>query len=101
MKTLMGHWSRVAAACLIYSRIAGVAPAADEPFRPETGKFPPAEMAKAYQGQLAFVDHANRRGSLRFTGGELLHSTAPRPFAMLPCGTPEARFPSPDIFPNY
>ena len=59
---------------------------AAEPFRPEAGKFPPLEKAKAYDGQLMFVDHANRRGSIRVTGGELLHSTAPRPFAMLPYG---------------
>ena len=57
-----------------------------EPFRPEAGKFPPLEKAKAYDGQLMFVDHANRRGSLRVTGGELLHMTAPSPFAMLPYG---------------
>jgi len=57
-----------------------------EPYRPEAGKFPPAEKAKAYDGQLMFVDHANRRGSLRVTGGELMHSTAPSPFAMLPYG---------------
>ena len=56
------------------------------PFRPEAGKFPPLEKAKAYDGQLMFVDHANRRGSLRVTGGELMHSTAPHPFAMLPYG---------------
>ncbi|TVS21173.1 MAG: hypothetical protein EA424_00250 [Planctomycetaceae bacterium] len=31
----------------------------NEPFRPEAGKFPPADKAKAYQGQLVFVDHAN------------------------------------------
>ncbi|MEO8268438.1 MAG: hypothetical protein ABI557_01885 [Aureliella sp.] len=55
-------------------------------FRPEAGKFPPAEMAKAYTGQLVFVDHANRRGSIRMTGGELFHSTPPSPFAMLPYG---------------
>jgi hypothetical protein len=60
--------------------------AADEPFRPEAGKFPPLEKAKAYDGQLIFVDHANRRGSIRLTGGELLHSTVPSPFAMLPYG---------------
>jgi len=58
----------------------------DQPFRPEAGKFPPLEKAKAYYGQLTFVDHANRRGSLRVTGGELMHSTAPSPFAMLPYG---------------
>jgi len=60
--------------------------AAEEPFRPEVGKFPPSEKAVAYTGQLVFVDHANRRGSLRFAGGELFHSTAPTPFAMLPYG---------------
>jgi hypothetical protein len=59
---------------------------ASAPFRPEAGKFPPAEQAKAYDGQLIFVDHANRRGSLRVTGGELMHSTAPQPFALLPYG---------------
>jgi hypothetical protein len=57
-----------------------------EPFRPEAGKFPPSEKAKAYDGQLTFVDHANRRGSIRMTGGELFHSTAPHHFAMLPYG---------------
>jgi hypothetical protein len=56
------------------------------PFRPEAGKFPPTEKAKAYDGQLMFVDHANRRGSIRVTGGELMHSTAPQPFALLPYG---------------
>lgn len=55
-------------------------------FRPEAGKFPPLEKAKAYMGQLAFVDHANRRGSIRMSGGELFHSTPPHPFAMLPYG---------------
>jgi hypothetical protein len=56
------------------------------PFRPEAGKFPPLEKAKAYDGQLVFVDHANRRGSIRVTGGEMFHSTVPSPFAMLPYG---------------
>ena len=59
---------------------------ASAPFRPETGKFPPLEKAKAYDGQLMFVDHANRRGSLRVTGGELMHRTPPVPFALLPYG---------------
>ena len=59
---------------------------ATEVFRPEAGKFPPLEKAKAYMGQLAFVDHANRRGSIRVSGGELFHSTPPHPFAMLPYG---------------
>ncbi|MSR26710.1 MAG: hypothetical protein EXS06_06790 [Planctomycetaceae bacterium] len=60
--------------------------AADEPFRPETGKFPPLEMAHTYRGVLAFADHANRRGSLRVeTPGEFFRN-APHPFAMLPYG---------------
>jgi len=60
--------------------------AAEEPFRLDVGKFPPPEKAVAYTGQLVSVDHPNRRGSIRFTGGELFHSTAPRPFALLPYG---------------
>ena len=36
-----------------------------EIFRPEEGKFPPIEKAHAYRGELIFVDHANRRGSIR------------------------------------
>ena len=60
--------------------------AADEPFRPEVGKFAPLEKARSYQGVLAFVDHANRRGSLRVeTTGEFFRNP-PHPFAMLPCG---------------
>ncbi len=58
----------------------------DEPFRPNTGTFPPIEEAKSYRGELVFVDHVNRRGSLRlhvdghFQEGRLHH------FAMLPYG---------------
>ena len=46
----------------------GAASAAAEPFRPEAGKFPPLEKAHSYRGELIFVDHANRRGSLRVEG---------------------------------
>ncbi|MCA8986853.1 MAG: hypothetical protein KDA78_04395 [Planctomycetaceae bacterium] len=59
---------------------------ADEPFRPSPGEFPPPELARAYRGELVFVDHVNRRGSLRlhvdghFQEGHLHH------FAMLPYG---------------
>lgn len=59
---------------------------AEEQFRPEPGKFPPAESAKSYRGELVFVDHVNRRGSLRlqvdghYQEGRLHH------FAMLPYG---------------
>ena len=63
-----------------------VSAAIAEPFRPEPGKFPPASEAKSYRGELVFVDHINRRGSLRlhvdghFSEGPLHH------FAMLPYG---------------
>ncbi|MCF7789308.1 MAG: hypothetical protein K9N47_24515 [Prosthecobacter sp.] len=60
--------------------------AADEPFRPEAGKFPPLEKAHSYRGELVFVDHANRRGSLRVQGAGTYFRNAPHPFAMLPYG---------------
>ena len=64
----------------------GSAFAADELFRPEVGVFPALEKGRAYRGVLAFVDHANRRGSLRvITTGEFFRNP-PHPFAMLPYG---------------
>jgi hypothetical protein len=63
-----------------------VAIAADEPFRPEAGKFPPLEKAHSYRGELVFVDHVNRRGSIRVQGAHDLFRGDPRPFAMLPYG---------------
>lgn len=58
----------------------------EQPYRPELGKFPALEKALSYRGVLAFVDHANRRGSLRVeTPGEFFRN-APHPFAMLPYG---------------
>ncbi len=59
---------------------------ADEPFRPESGKFPPLEKALAYRGELVFVDHANRRGSIRVQGEGTYFRNAPHPFALLPYG---------------
>jgi hypothetical protein len=58
----------------------------NEPFRPEAGKFPPQEEAHSYRGVLAFVDHANRRGSLRVESPGEFFRNAPHPFAMLPYG---------------
>jgi hypothetical protein len=56
-------------------------------FRPVAGEFPAFEKAKSYRGELAFVDHANRRGSIRVTGGaDVFFRSAPHPFAMLPYG---------------
>lgn len=58
----------------------------DGEFRPESGKFPPLEKAHAYRGELVFVDHANRRGSVRVAGAGTYFRNAPHPFAMLPYG---------------
>lgn len=57
-----------------------------EVFRPVAGNFPPIEKAHTYQGELAFVDHANRRGSVRVQGPGIFRSTEPNPFALLPYG---------------
>ena len=66
--------------------ISTAAPAADEPFRPVAGKFPPLEKAHSYRGELVFVDHANRRGSIRVAGNGVFRRNDPHPFAMLPYG---------------
>ena len=58
----------------------------DEPLRPEPGKFPPLELAKSVQGELAFVDYANRRGSIRLPSEGPFYANPPHPFAMLPYG---------------
>ena len=58
----------------------------EQPFRPEPGKFPPLEKAHAYRGELVFVDHANRRGSLRVQGNGVFFRNDPHPFALLPYG---------------
>ncbi len=60
---------------------------ATEVFRPEAGKFPPLEKAHSYRGELIFVDHANRRGSIRVEGRGVFRMNDPHPFAMLPYGT--------------
>ena len=60
---------------------------AEEPFRPQAGVFPPLAQAHPYRGQLIFVDHANRRGSLRVAGDGMFFRNSPHPFAMLPYGT--------------
>jgi hypothetical protein len=60
---------------------------ADEsPFRPEPGKFPPFAKAHTYRGELVFVDHANRRGSIRVEGTGKFYRNDPHPFALLPYG---------------
>jgi hypothetical protein len=79
-------WQWIATLCLGLSLLASAATAADEPFRPETGKFPSLDKAHSYRGELVFVDHANRRGSLRVQGAGTYFRNAPHPFAMLPYG---------------
>jgi len=59
---------------------------AAESFRPEPGKFPPADKATSYTGELTFVDHANRRGSIRIRGERAFSEQAGTPFALLPYG---------------
>jgi hypothetical protein len=57
-----------------------------EVYRPEAGKFPDLEKAHTYRGELVFVDHVNRRGSLRVLGVGVFRRNDPHPFAMLPYG---------------
>ena len=57
-----------------------------EPFRPVAGKFPPLEKAHVYRGELTFVDHPNRRGSIRVQSDGKFRFIPPNPFAMLPYG---------------
>lgn len=56
----------------------------EEVFRPAAGKFPPLEKAHSYRGELTFVDHANRRGSIRVQGSGMFFRNDPHPFALLP-----------------
>ena len=58
----------------------------DEPFRPQPGEFPPLTEAKSYRGELVFVDHINRRGSLRLHIDGHFHEGRLHHFAMLPYG---------------
>jgi hypothetical protein len=64
----------------------GAVAGAEEPFRPEPGTFPPLGKAHVYRGELVFVDHANRRGSVRVQGSGMFFRNDPHPFAMLPYG---------------
>ena len=79
--TPLGRW--LVALCM---GLSGFVASAEEPFRPEAGKFPPLEKAHSYRGELVFVDHANRRGSLRVEGSGQFRRNDPHPFALLPYG---------------
>ncbi len=54
------------------------------PYRPEAGKFPALEKAYSFRGELVFVDHVNRRGSLRVQSAGTYFRNPPQPFALLP-----------------
>lgn len=69
-----------------FLQISNSATAADDPFRPEPGKFPPMTEAKPHRGELVFVDHVNRRGGLRLHVDDFFREMPPHPFAMLPYG---------------
>ncbi len=72
--------------CLIITLSVTSIALTDEPYRPEAGKFPSLEKAISYRGELVFVDHANRRGSIRVQGAGMFFRNDPHPFAMLPYG---------------
>ncbi|MFT6618569.1 MAG: hypothetical protein ACJASX_001463 [Limisphaerales bacterium] len=59
---------------------------AAEPFQPEPGKFPSIAKAKSHRGELVFVDHVNRRGSLRLHVDGFFREVQSHRFAMLPYG---------------
>ena len=80
------HTLWLATLCLGVSLLASAATGEDEPFRPEAGKFPPLEKSLSYRGELVFVDHANRRGSIRLQGSGMFFRNDPHPVAMLPYG---------------
>lgn len=71
---------------LVTLSLAGSRLVADEPYRPTPGKFPVLEKAKFYRGELVFVDHVNRRGSLRLHVDGHFHEGRLHHFAMLPYG---------------
>jgi hypothetical protein len=77
---------RFMALCLGLFLFTITAIAQEKPFRPEAGKFPPLEKALSYRGELVFLDHANRRGSIRVQGSGMFFRNDPHPFAMLPYG---------------
>jgi hypothetical protein len=63
-----------------------VATADEAAFRPTPGAFPPLAKAKPLRGELVFVDHVNRRGSLRLHIDGQFHEGRLHHFAMLPYG---------------
>ena len=77
---------RFMALCLGLFLFTIAAIAQEKPFRPEAGKFPPLENAYSYRGELVFLDHANRRGSIRVQASGMFFRNDPHPIALLPYG---------------
>ena len=84
VKPIRMHW--IILLPLILVLLPSNARSKEKPFRPKVGEFPPLEKAHSYKGELTFVDHANRRGSLRIDGDGRFRFAAPSPFALLPYG---------------
>ena len=78
--------ARLAALLILTTSVFASVEEKSEPFRPEAGYFPPIEKAHAYRGEIIFVDHANRRGSIRVEGTGKFYRNDPHPFALLPYG---------------
>lgn len=85
MLVLLGYFVVTATAACQEPSTKNKEPATDF-VRPEAGKFPPLDKSRAYRGVLAFVDHANRRGSLRVESPGEFFRNPPHPFALLPYG---------------
>ena len=62
------------------------ATAQEQGYRPQPGEFPQLNRAKEFRGELVFVDHVNRRGSLRLYVDEHFQEGRLHHFAMLPSG---------------
>lgn len=58
----------------------------EESFRPDPAQFAPLEKSRLLKGELVFVDHVNRRGSLRLHVDGHYHEGGLHHFAMLPYG---------------
>ncbi|MEL0097039.1 MAG: hypothetical protein VW875_14425 [Planctomycetaceae bacterium] len=84
MKSL--HLVRFSLFIVLYLSLSPVRANGEEPFRPQIGVFPPVDKAHCFRGELTFVDHANRRGSVRVAGSGMFFRNSPHPFAMLPYG---------------
>jgi hypothetical protein len=66
--------------------LSGARAAEEKSFRPEPGKFPPIAESVPHWGELVFVDHVNRRGTLRLHVDGYYSENRLHPFAMLPYG---------------